>query len=184
MNKLRQMLMSKWNKRRKIGNKLQGLTTRILLIRDEKFLSRITKKPSQCSICDGFRYRHGLSVMDWSRWRFPENHHRLMKSVTILYRHHRAQSPVSPTQIHLLWQKNNRHGWLPHHHVCLRGCLHHHLGPFFYMWADISKLGQMFFFGPPLFVWYSISYTPLNLDHLYLSIIIKFGPFLRSCDPN
>jgi hypothetical protein len=28
------------------------------------FLSRISEKTSICSICDGFRYRHGLSVMD------------------------------------------------------------------------------------------------------------------------
>jgi len=41
-----------------------SMHTRNVLIHDEKNLSRITKKPSLCSICDGFRERHGLSVMD------------------------------------------------------------------------------------------------------------------------
>jgi hypothetical protein len=34
----------------------------------------------------------------------------------------------------------------------------------FILWADISKLGQIFFFGPPIRS--NISYSPLNLDHL------------------
>ena len=39
-------------------------TTRILLIHDGKFSSRITEKPSVNNICDGFRNHHGLSIMD------------------------------------------------------------------------------------------------------------------------
>jgi len=36
-----------------------------------------------------------------------------------------------------------------------------------FMWAEISKLGQMFFFGPLIILIRSnISYSPLNLDHL------------------
>jgi hypothetical protein len=37
------------------------LTTRNLLIEDEKFPSQINKKPSLYIICDGFRERHWLT---------------------------------------------------------------------------------------------------------------------------
>ena len=50
------------------SNKIERMpltyTTRILLIHDGKFSSRITEKPSVNNICDGFRNHHGLSIMD------------------------------------------------------------------------------------------------------------------------
>jgi len=100
------------------------ITTRNLLIRDEKFSSWINKKSSLYSICDGFRYRHGLSVIDELPWRFTENRHRLKESVTILNRHNRARSLASLAQGHFQWRKIIVTDALPHHHRCLRGRWH------------------------------------------------------------
>ena len=77
---------------------VQGALQENLLIHDEKFSSRIIKKPSLYDICDGFTYRHGLSVMYWPSWRFTKNHHELAESVTVLDRHGRARGLVSPTK--------------------------------------------------------------------------------------
>jgi hypothetical protein len=105
------------------GMKGKARTTRILLIRDEMFLSRINKKTSPNKIYDDFWYHHGLSVMDWPPWRFVRNHHGLTETVAILNRHGRARGLVSPAQVHFLWRKINVTDELPRHYEGLHGCL-------------------------------------------------------------